>query len=240
MCAAADQRHNESECDIRAHHLSGQQGSKAQECGAAQSPRPGRRKPHLRAHRQHQPAKQRAAILSVFLLPLLAERIEQLPARRSHKNCPQQRVQQVLRSNSHKMLQEKRPDDHSRHTARKHIRKGPPRHIAAHDLRWHQNQFDCRRKHQTDSHGHRRGHSEKKNQNRHCNSTRANPGQRDEQCNDKSNEIRHSNPFNSSAPVLNRRRRFNVNSALNLAAGPTSRPRIVRIQWKRSTRLAAD
>src|ERR1035441_786656 len=141
------------------------------------------------------------------------------------------------------MLQEQRTHDNSRHAARKHECKSAPGHVAAGDLRRDKNEFDRGGEHEAEPARDRRGHAEKQHQNRDGDGARTNPGKRDKQCNEESYSVLHKT---SSIPIarltlaLPRRGRFDVNAALDLAAGPAARPWIIGIQWERGTWFAAD
>ena len=92
---------------------------------------------------------------------------------------------------SAKMFQEERPQEDARYPAKQHIAQRAPGNIFASDLRRHKDQLHRRREHQSNAHGDRSRHAEKKHQDRHCNSACAHAGERDEQRDEESDNVLH-------------------------------------------------
>jgi hypothetical protein len=97
------------------------------------------------------------------------------------------------------MLQKERTDENTGHAAQQHIAQRAPGNVAAGDLRRNQDQLDRRREHQSDAHRNRSRHAEKQDQDRHSNRPRAHAGERDEQCDEESDNVLH---FWSSVAAL--------------------------------------
>ena len=158
---------------------------------AAQRPRTGRRKTNLRSNWKHQPGKQRTAIAWIARLLRRTKRKEQLPTRHTHQDRAQDCIQQILRPRGNQVFQKQRPDQNARCSSQQHEPQRPPRHVATHNLCGHQDQFHGRRKHQSDPDRLGRGDSKEQHKDRHRNGSCTHTGERNEQCDDESNDVLH-------------------------------------------------